>query len=90
MKRFELTGTGISDSQDESALLAAAKKHGLKNPRLAYHLGLSNQPKTIRFSAPIWTDADKLSDLVRTEFFPENAEGRLCPMIRAYPVEALE
>jgi hypothetical protein len=89
MKRFELTGTGIGDSQDESALLQAAKDCGLKNPRLAYHLGLSNQPKTIRFSAPDWETANRLADQVRTIFYPENAEGRLCPMIRAYPVEAL-
>lgn len=88
MERFELTGTGIGDGQNPEKLLAAAKKHGLRNPRLAYHLGMSNQPQTIRFSAESWEAADKLADLVRTEFYPENAEGRLCPMIRAYPVKA--
>ena len=87
MQRFELTGSGISDSQDETELLKAAKAAGLANPRLAYHLGLSNQPKTIRFSAADWNEADKKADLVRTHFYPENAEGRLCPMIRAYPVK---
>lgn len=90
MKRFELTGTGISDGQKPEKLLAAAKKHGLRNPRLAYHYGLANQPKTIRFSAENRKAADKLADLVRTEFYPENSEGRLCPMIRAYPVKLLQ
>jgi len=90
MERFELTGSGISDGQNPEKLLAAAKKCGLHNPRLAYHFGWSNQPKTIRFSAESWEAADKVADLVRTEFYPENAEGRLCPMIRAYPVKAPE
>lgn len=89
MQRFELTGSGIYGGKDESELLAHAKACGLPNPRLAYHCGLSNQPKTIRFSAPNWDEADKLADCVRTRFYPENSEGRLCPMIRAYPVELL-
>ncbi len=87
MERFELTGSGISDSQNEAELLKAAKAAGMTNPRLAYHLGFSNQPKTIRFSAENRQEADKKADLVRTHFYPENAEGRLCPMIRAYPVK---
>ena len=89
MERFELTGSGISDSPPEELLLKAAKACGLRNPRLAYHGGLSNQPKTIRFSAEDWNEADKLADRVRTFIHPENAEGRLCPMIRAYPVDML-
>lgn len=87
MQRFELTGSGISNGQNPVRLLQLAKIHGLRNPRKAYHMGLSNQPYTIRFSAPDWQAANALADKIRTSIYPENAEGRLCPMIRAYPVK---
>ena len=89
MRRFELTGSGISDGQDPDKLLTAAKKFGLHNPRLAYHGGLSNQPQTIRFSAVDWETAERLVEPLRAHFYPEYAEGRLCPMIRPYPVDML-
>lgn len=86
MPRYELTGSGISDGQNESELLDCAKLSGAKNPRLAYHYGWRNQPKTIRFSASDWQVADDVADRIRTRIYPENARGALCPMIRAYPV----
>lgn len=90
MERFELTGSECPWGQTPEQLLALAKEHGLPKPRVAYHYGWSNQPKTIRFSAENWDEANKLADLVRTALFPENAEGRLCPMVRAYPISLLK
>jgi len=90
MARFELTGSGISDATHKpETLLETAKRLGLRNPRLAYHMGWSNQPMTVRFSAPNWDTADKQAEKVRAAFYPECMEGRLCPMIRAYPAHKL-
>jgi len=87
MERFELTGSGISDGQDPQRLLQLAKQFGLRNPRVAFHMGMSNQPQTIRFTAADWHAADKLADQIRSAIYPENTAGHLCPMIRAYPVK---
>lgn len=87
MTRYELTGSGISDGQNERLLLDYALLSGAYNPRLAYHYGWSNQPRTVRFSASNQQVADNIADAIRTRIYPENAKGRLCPMIRAYPVK---
>ncbi len=86
-QRFELTGSGISDGQDSARLLSLAKAAGAIRPRKAFHMGLSNQPDTIRFSAPDWQTADAIADSIRGAIYPEFMAGGLCPMIRAYPVK---
>lgn len=54
MKRYEITGSGVGSSEalslDKQAKVL--KEAGAKNVRLAYHYGLSNQPRTLRFTAP--------------------------------------
>lgn len=51
--RYEITGSGVGSDEalslDEQAKVL--KEAGAKNIREAYHLGLSNQPMTLRFSA---------------------------------------
>jgi hypothetical protein len=91
MIRFELTGSGVGDpAARPETLLRLAKQFGAIRPRVAYHYGWRNQPKTIRFSAADWPVADYIADQIRDNVFAaymRKHKTSLCPMLRAYPVK---
>jgi len=86
MNRYELTGSGVGDFSPD-VLATVAKQFGAKRVRAAYHMGLSNQPKTIRFSAADDSAADLIGKRIREQLYrPYMILNRtsLSPMLRAY------
>lgn len=89
MRRYKLTGSGVGYFSPE-LIIEVARKYGAVRPRAAFHFGWSNKPKTIRFSANDFYEAEKIGEQILDDLFAEYKrinKTSLCPMLRAYPLD---